>query len=439
MSLAGISACRQDNQIGDDCDSTTSTCEPTTRALEKAIKNVDILVVIDKSKSMLHEQANLAREMPKLVKALITGDRDGNGVKEFTPAESVHLGVVTSDLGLPGMDVRDNPDPINCVGQGDDGILYHKGNPSIDPTCKASYPTFISHKTGTDDPGKTAADFGCMLQVGPNGCGFEQPLEAALKALWPSKNETIKFPGDTQGHGDLENAGFLRADSLLAIVVVSDEDDCSTGAQGNLNLLVNNNSDKLPAFLKEDLARAAKVNLRCEYDDELPAAERYRWPIERYLDGFRALRAGAENRVIFGMIGGVPTDLVDKNSDLQQAILGDITADAADIVAYYGRILDDPRMTERQADGAATPQAAILEPACTVANPAYALEADAGSDRAEQFITAAEPARRYVALAQAFGVNGVVQSICEESFTSPIERLALAISNRIKVSAGNLK
>jgi hypothetical protein len=52
----------------------------------------------------------------------------------------------------------------------------------------------------------------CMGLIGDGGCGIESPLEALKRAL--------------DGHRS-ENDGFLRADALLAVLIISDEDDCS--------------------------------------------------------------------------------------------------------------------------------------------------------------------------------------------------------------------
>jgi hypothetical protein len=434
--LAGLPACQEDNQIGDDCDPAKSTCTPVASTLEKEIKNVDILFVIDKSQSMIQEQAKLAEEIPKLIKTLVTGDRNGDGKVDpgLKPAESIHLGVVTSDLGLPAITNRAELPDISCQGMGDDGRLQHQSHPIIDPPsvdsrCQAEYPTtFITHTTGKDDPDKTALDFGCMVRVGTYGCGFEQPLEAALKALWPSDNHDLAFLGDTQGHGGPagENKGFLRDDSLLAIVVVTDEDDCSMGALGNMDIL-----KKTPEGLTPEQVR--NLNLRCYYDGKLPESERDTYPIKRYLDGFRALRPKTKDRVIFGVIGGIPPRLVDKSSDLPEAILGNIEADSADmadIIGYYQAILDEPDMQAKE--DPASP--GYLASACVIDNPDYDASATEGK-ASDQFVTNAQPARRFVELAQSFGVNGVVQSICEESFVTPIDRLTLALSNRIKASS----
>src|SRR6185369_11195619 len=56
--------------------------------------------------------------------------------------------------------------------------------------------------------------------VGTDGCGFEQHLGAARLAL------DVDQP--------LENEGFLRPDAILGLVVLADEDDCSTRAATDL-------------------------------------------------------------------------------------------------------------------------------------------------------------------------------------------------------------
>jgi len=60
---------------------------------------------------------------------------------------------------------------------------------------------------GPSDPG---AMLSTMIGIGGTGCGFEQPLHAMQRALENSAN-----------------TGFLRPDAVLAIVFVTDEDDCS--------------------------------------------------------------------------------------------------------------------------------------------------------------------------------------------------------------------
>jgi hypothetical protein len=60
-----------------------------------------------------------------------------------------------------------------------------------------------------------AAAFARMVSVGTSGAGIEQPLAAAVLALTPPKLSTV-------------NAGLVRSDAALAVVVVSDASDQST-------------------------------------------------------------------------------------------------------------------------------------------------------------------------------------------------------------------
>ena len=140
-------------------------------------------------------------------------------------SQDLHLGVVSTNLGATGKFVP------SCSEVGDNGLLSHAATGS---DCAADYPAFLTYREG-DDATALAASFACVAVLGTNGCGYEQPLEAALKALWPSSDPTISFLGDTYanslGQADRGNGGFLRrggdSPATLAIVVVSDEDDCS--------------------------------------------------------------------------------------------------------------------------------------------------------------------------------------------------------------------
>jgi hypothetical protein len=64
----------------------------------------------------------------------------------------------------------------------------------------------------TNYSGTLAEAFVCIAPNAVNGCNFEQPLQAMRQALDGSNGE---------------NDGFLRSDALLAIVMITDEDDCS--------------------------------------------------------------------------------------------------------------------------------------------------------------------------------------------------------------------
>jgi hypothetical protein len=176
--------------------------------------DVDLLFVIDNSPSMAPKQSALQQQFAGLWTAL-----DANA-KLGRPAH-FHVGVVTTDLGAQ---------QFNLTGQcrpGGDGARLQALGAAATPDCLP--PTggvnFIDYNqldgannlpAGQD----VATMLRCMTSVGDLGCGFEQPLEAALQAL--------------QTPGPPENAGFLRDDALLAVVIVTDEDDCSAPPDGDL-------------------------------------------------------------------------------------------------------------------------------------------------------------------------------------------------------------
>lgn len=343
-------------------------------------RKLDLLFVIDNSGSMGEEQESMAALLPFFAETLLRGDFDRDGVPDFEPIVDVHIGVVSTDMGVAGHEGI--PTCSANAGSGDDGILRTAPGPGREG-CEASYPGILAFRPDEHSADLAeaidayGADLGCMVQLGVSGCGHEQPLEAALKALTPSSNTAITFMNGSLGHGDAENAGFLRSDSVLAIVVVTDEEDCSV-ADGFGELF-----DPLSTTYTGD------PNLRCfEYPET-------RWPVERYIDGFRALRPGASNRLVFAAITGVPVETVSDPSAID-----------------YQAVLDHPDMVEQvRTDGEMAGHQ--LRPACT-----------APAGRGE-----AMPARRLVQVAQALSAHAVVQSICQLDYGPILDRIILAINN----------
>lgn len=336
----------------------------------RANGDLDVLLMVDNSGSMAEEQASLAAQIPRMARVLGTGDLDGDGVQDFPALRSVRIGTVTSDMGTGGFAVT------SCnTAFGDDGILRTQGNTAA--ACDAAYPSFA--EMSADDPSLDVDAFvdqvSCVATVGIGGCGFEQQLESVLKALTPATS-SIRFQDGTAGHGDGANAGFLRPDSVLATIVMTDENDCSASDPS--------------LFDPESAVYTENLNLRCF---QHPAALH---PVSRYVDGLRALRSDPSD-VIFGLIAGVPTDLITDGSGTD-----------------YAGILSDPRMME-SVDPTTGNQ---LVPSCE----------EAGG--------MAFPPRRLVEAAQGFGGNGVVQSICQEDFTGAVDAILQRVAARVSGSCG---
>jgi hypothetical protein len=77
--------------------------------------------------------------------------------------------------------------------------------------------------------------FSCLARaVGVGGCGFEHQLQAVRVALNPQQ-----IGCDTQGKNctdvNMANVGFLRPGAYLAIILITDEDDCSAEPNNSLN------------------------------------------------------------------------------------------------------------------------------------------------------------------------------------------------------------
>jgi hypothetical protein len=161
--------------------------------------DVDLLFVVDNSQGMAPKQQALTAAFPALVQAL-----------RAAPAgvPNLRLGVVSTDLGAFGSRVAE------CDHSGR-GILQ------VGSTACASAPAgrfMVSLDGGARNnfKGDPADAFGCLVQsLGTAGCSFEQPLAAARRAL-----DVLDQP--------IENEGFLRPGALLGLLIISDEDDCST-------------------------------------------------------------------------------------------------------------------------------------------------------------------------------------------------------------------
>src|SRR5688572_11243468 len=153
----------------------------------ESVDQVGLLFMVDNSNSMMEEQVSLTAQFPELARILATGDFANNGNNtdpgDFQPVRDLNVGVVTSDMGTNGYTVP------TCARSdfGDDGILRRQGNSAM-AGCMAMYPSFLNFQPamGTS-PMVFARDFACVATVGIGGCGYEQQLEAALKALMPSQ------------------------------------------------------------------------------------------------------------------------------------------------------------------------------------------------------------------------------------------------------------
>ncbi len=192
------------------------------RQLTSASK-LDILFMIDDSTSMTPLQSRLAGGIPSFMTVL-------QGLPGGLP--DLHVAVISSSLGagafadVPGCGIGS---PGN-----DDGKFQHLAGCGLAPSqsfVKASTSGASNNFTGT-----LASVVGCLTQLGDSGCGFEHQLESTRQALIKSSRTD-----------DPDNAGFLRDDAYLAIIMLTNEDDCSVPADSQLfNTSVASVNDRPP-------------------------------------------------------------------------------------------------------------------------------------------------------------------------------------------------
>ncbi len=161
--------------------------------------NVDVLFVIDNSGSMADQQQSLIASFDGFVKGM--QDR-------LASAKSYHVGVVSTD------DYGGN----NGCGSIGDLITQTSGPSSSNAVCG---PFAGGGRYLTEAEPNLAGKFSCVAQIGVGGNDDERPARAFMNALDPARNG----PGAC-------NAGFSRKDSLLVLVIITDEDDVPDGCDG---------------------------------------------------------------------------------------------------------------------------------------------------------------------------------------------------------------
>jgi hypothetical protein len=264
------------------------TVEPrnTTTVVEllpqSRVDKIDLLLAIDNSTSMADKQEILALAVPDLVRGLANPrclNDDGTPAatqpaspvdlcptgsrREFEPVLDIHIGIVSSSLGdhgasgfCPDVALSDS----KCSGAtnytlNDRGQLVartdacaamdkaptyaDKGFLAWDPGSKLSPPgeDVLGDIGGTEGLVPALADM--VKGVGQVGCGYESQLESIYRFLVdPAPYATIKMEnGSAKVDGVDEallaqRADFLRPDSLVAVLLLTDENDCSIKETG---------------------------------------------------------------------------------------------------------------------------------------------------------------------------------------------------------------
>ena len=219
----------------------------------------DILFVVDDSGSMAAEQANLATSFDAFIRTLA-----GSAVKD-----DFQIGVTTTSVDYPRCS------DASCTSFSVT-TNYTAGPASGTPFAAGALVGAAGHQILPATSATLIDDFKANVNVGTNGSPKEQGLRAALLAV---KDRVA----------DGTNAGFLRPGARLAVIVVTDEDDCS-------------DSTTLPS----DLATPPAVVYPALGDACHTDAEKAKLPpVTDYVNALKANLAGEARDVVLAVIAAV--------------------------------------------------------------------------------------------------------------------------------------
>jgi hypothetical protein len=468
-----------------------------------AVEKVDLLMVVDNSGSMAENQRNIMAQLGPLINQLtnppcISRSTPGGGMPhpcmagnmddtpQYPAVKDLHVGVVSTDLGTPGSMVPGCDDSE----RGDHGLLnpirngyalqthlpwaprrpnammappgFRPAACTNDPNQFPSFITFCSNaadmtcdvagmNASSRDPIAFADWFKCNAGIYINGCG----LEAQLEAVWRG----LVFHDATSRAGNTSpNANFLREDALLAIVMLSDEEDGSVrncdydqGFSMQGGGACRSGTD---VYNTSSMAWAHPTNPDLRFYLYQPGDDRDpNWNLDRYINTAGAvpnrwnkdllsLKPGRPERIVFAAITGVPLQVpmtgTMTNWDL---LLGAPRGGNAN--DFYGR---DSSMATSGMQGTSGPfsmRAANMDAMCSHVVPACRFQ-DTTYDSTRPCSNSqgmAFPSRRIVEVARRFDEaplcngqpcrNGIVTSICSNNFSSAMNAIVQKIASRL--------
>ncbi len=267
---------------GTSCTGAACTCgagAEVERLALNAVNKIDLVLVVDNSASMADKQAILALALPDLVNGLVNpacvDDTTllpvsaalqpatpleacpAGSMREFSPVLDMHIGMLSSSLGTFGANGCPETAPSACNGptssisNDDHGHLVTRTSPCADtnvPTYQSEGflawdPAQMDNPPGEDalgdpasmTPGLLTSLTNLVAGDGEEGCGFESQNESWYRFLVdPTPYASISLDSNnlvvTTGIDNVllqQRKEFLRPDSLLAVVEVTDETDTS--------------------------------------------------------------------------------------------------------------------------------------------------------------------------------------------------------------------
>jgi hypothetical protein len=326
--------------------------------------SVDVVFVVDNSGSMAGEQEQLGRAFSTFAQVL-----------EEKFGDIFHVAVVTTGMESAACPHCDFSITKSCINETQENGRFQDRKGYI--TWSAGTPTFdyvqdaacrVVTNSNADCFYDVALERGIAL-VGVNGCGYERGLAPLRKAL-----KTLK--------GDY-NAGFLRDDATLAVIVMSDEDDC--GEVGDVYELTPDGGNICYFAAKGVGPEPGNPDYNpVTYHPNDPEQRPYELTtVEDYYNFLvNEVKGGRKGMVKFAAIVGV----------------SDPANPSTSTIEYTWGTHNRWEINK-----------ACTTPGCT-GDYCFAM-----------------PGTRYIKLAKMFGENGFVASICQNDFTATMEKLGICV------------
>jgi hypothetical protein len=344
-------------------------------------RNVDILFLVDDSSSMRLGQENLVRSFPAFVTAL-------KAAPQGLP--NIRLAVISSDMGAGDGSIA------GCDSTGGKrGIFQYTPRGACSATGLDANATYIADVGGVRNYSGTLEDvFTCIAALGEAGCGFEHPFAAITRALG----------ADGRGPAPAENQGFLRPDADLAIVLITNEDDCS--ASPNVPLFDTGSNTNLASQL------GPPANFRCnEFGhlcNGLPPGRHAPGMDVNAMVSYSACVSNDRDRYLLGVV-----DTADRikalKGDPSQVIVAAITGPTSPYTVTWKA----PSTSDTTCGAASCPWPVIAH-SCTAADGSFA-----------------DPAVRISQFAGQFGDNGFLVAYCASDLAPVLRAVANAIIARL--------
>ena len=335
----------------------------------ESFQKVDIVFMVDNSPSMLPLQSALLTSFPAFVNVLKTLP---GGLPDL------HLGVVSSDTGPGKFDLP----AYHCPFHGDGGRFQSqpRGLCTAAPLPPTQNFLQASNNQQTKNyTGDIADVFSCIAALGDQGCGFEGQLKSVRWALDP-----LNLPSDNQG--------FLRNDAYLAVVLLTNEDDCSLPDDSDL-------ADPTQTKMSDPLGplwswRCNEFGHLCNINGTLQSPPR-----------------GPSTNLQGCVSNDTPTGKLTWLGD-EVAFLKNLKQNQGDIVAAAITGQATPYSVEMIQQGNDTEQHPNVVHSCVLNSGEYA-----------------DPSVRLTQWAASFGASGSVETICANSLVPAMQRIGNRVAN----------